>query len=129
MNLRVAWRLPALVSLSSIAAAAPQAQQRGSLMTIGRDGTLSAPMQIILLLTALTLLPAVLVSLTPFLRLTVVLHFLRQALGTQTAPSNQVLLGLSLFLSILIMQPVLTDVYSKAWVPLEKGQMTTAQAL
>ena len=56
-------------------------------------------MQIVLLLTVLTLLPAAVMSMTPFLRITVVLHFLRQALGTQTAPSNQVLLGLALFLT------------------------------
>ena len=63
-------------------------------------------MQIILLLTVLTLLPAIFMSVTPFLRIVVVLHFLRQALGTQTAPSNQVLVGLALFLSLLVMQPV-----------------------
>jgi flagellar biosynthetic protein FliP len=61
-------------------------------------GQLSSPMQILLLLTALTLLPAAFVSVTPFLRITLVLHFLRQALGTQSVPSNQVLLGLAVFL-------------------------------
>ena len=63
-------------------------------------------MQIVILMTLLTLLPAVIMAITPFLRITIVLHFLRQALGTQTAPSNQVLIGLALFLTILIMQPV-----------------------
>ena len=63
-------------------------------------------MQIIVLLTLLTVLPAVIMSVTPFLRITVVLHFLRQALGTQGTPSNQVLIGLALFLTLLIMQPV-----------------------
>ena len=67
-------------------------------------------------------------SVTPFLRIVVVLHFLRQALGTQTAPSNQVLVGLALFLSIVIMRPVLSDVYTHSWEPLEKGQFTTEQA-
>jgi flagellar biosynthetic protein FliP len=86
-------------------------------------------MQIILLLTALTLLPAVIMSVTPFLRLTVVLHFLRQALGTQSTPSNQVLIGLSLFLTVLIMQPVGSDIYHKAWEPLDQGQITWQQAL
>jgi flagellar biosynthesis protein FliP len=80
-------------------------------------------------LTLLTLLPAVIMCITPFLRITVVLHFLRQALGTQTAPSNQVLIGLSLFLSLLIVQPMFSDIYSKAWQPLEKGQITTEQAV
>jgi len=94
----------------------------------GKAGSLSEPMQIVLLLTALTLLPAALVSVTPFLRTIVVLHFLRQALGTQTAPSNQVLTGLALFLTLLTMQPVAGQIYEKAWTPMEKGQMTAAQA-
>src|SRR3954469_20041634 len=64
----------------------------------GPGVTLSVPMQVALGLTLLTLLPAAIMCVTPFLRIVVVLHFLRQALGTQTAPSNQVLVGLSLFL-------------------------------
>ena len=94
----------------------------------GNAGSLSAPMQIVLLLTALTLLPAALVSVTPFLRITVVLHFLRQALGTQTAPSNQVMVGLALFLSLLTMQPIASQIYEQAWAPMENGQMTVQQA-
>ncbi len=101
-----------------------------STVTTGHGApALSMPMQMALGLTLLTLLPAVIMCITPFLRITVVLHFLRQALGTQTAPSNQVLIGLSLFLSLLIVQPMFSDVYSKAWQPLEKGQITTEQAL
>jgi flagellar biosynthetic protein FliP len=65
---------------------------------------------------------------TPFLSIAVVLHFLRQALGTQTAPSNQVLVGLSLFLSLVIVQPMFADIYTHAWEPLEKGQITAEQA-
>lgn len=90
---------------------------------------LSAPVEIVLLLTLLTLLPAVVVSITPFLRITLVLHFLRQALGTQTAPSNQVLLGLALFLTLLIMQPVTSEIHQKAWIPYERGEATLPQAL
>jgi flagellar biosynthesis protein FliP len=86
------------------------------------------PMQILLILTALTLLPAVLVSLTPFLRIVVVLHFLRQALGTQSTPSNQVLTGLALFLTILLVQPTAMTVYSEAWQPLEKGELSGTDA-
>jgi flagellar biosynthetic protein FliP len=99
---------------------------------LGLPATGSAPatsaMQIVLLLTALTFLPALIVSLTPFLRITVVLHFLRQALGTQTTPSNQVLLGLSLFLSFLIMQPVVSESYARGWQPYEQGKLTGAEA-
>jgi flagellar biosynthetic protein FliP len=86
-------------------------------------------MQIVILLTLMTLLPAAIMSITPFLRITVVLHFLRQALGTQTTPSNQVLLGLALFLTIVIMQPVAADMYHQGWEPMESGQITTQQAL
>ncbi len=89
---------------------------------------LSVPMQIVVLLTLLTLLPAAVMCCTPFLRITVVLHFLRQALGTQSTPSNQVLLGLSLFLTIVIMQPVASDMYRQGWQPMEEGKLTAAQA-
>lgn len=85
--------------------------------------TLGIPMQIVLLLTALTLLPAVIMSVTPFLRIVVVLHFLRQALGTQSAPSNQVLAGLALFLSLLVAQPIVEQVYSESWVPYDQGKL------
>jgi flagellar biosynthetic protein FliP len=94
----------------------------------GHGLTLSVPMQIALGLTLLTLLPAVIMCVTPFLRIAVVLHFLRQALGTQTAPSNQVLVGLSLFLSLVIVQPMFADIYTHAWEPLEKGQISAEQA-
>ncbi len=92
------------------------------------SAALSAPMQVIALLTFLTVLPALIMSVTPFLRITVVLHFLRQALGTQGTPSNQVLIGLSLFLTLLIMQPVVMDMYNKGWQPFEGGEVTWQQA-
>ncbi len=90
--------------------------------------SLGIPMQIVLLLTLLTLLPALLMSVTPFLRVVVVLHFLRQALGTQTTPSNQVLVGLALFLALLVVEPVADNVYHKSWEPLESGQITATEA-
>jgi flagellar biosynthesis protein FliP len=89
----------------------------------------STSVTIILLLTLLTLLPAILLSVTPFVRILVVFHFLRQALGTQTAPTNQTLVGLALFLTYFIMQPVGMAVHEKAVVPLEKGRITSWQAL
>jgi flagellar biosynthetic protein FliP len=96
---------------------------------MGSPSALSQPMQIIVLLTLLTLLPAIVMSITPFLRITIVLHFLRQALGTQNTPSNQVLVGLSMFLTLLIIQPLAGEIYDKAWVPMEKGQMTLEQGI
>jgi flagellar biosynthetic protein FliP len=102
----------------------------GANLSTGPNGqTISAPLQIIILMTFLTLLPAAVMCVTPFLRISVVLHFLRQALGTQSAPSNQVLIGLGLFLTILAMQPVATDMYHQAWEPFDKGTMTMEAAL
>jgi flagellar biosynthetic protein FliP len=98
------------------------------IQTGGGSTALSVPMQIVILLTMLTMLPAVVMCVTPFLRITVVLHFLRQALGTQSTPSNQVLLGLSLFLTIIIMQPVAAEMYKQGWEPMESGKLTAAQA-
>ena len=69
-------------------------------------GTISAPLQIVLLLTLLSFLPAILVTMTSFTRIAIVFHFLRQALGTQEMPSNQILIGLALFLTMFIMAPV-----------------------
>ncbi len=99
-----------------------------SLNSAKGTSSLGVPLQIVAALTLMTLLPAIVMSVTPFLRITIVLHFLRQALGTQGTPSNQVLIGLALFLTILIMQPVTSEMYSKGWEPLEKGDITTSQA-
>jgi flagellar biosynthetic protein FliP len=121
------------LALGLMVSAALEAQNQGplsgiSLVQTKGSASLSAPMQIIVLLTLLTILPALIMSVTPFLRITVVLHFLRQALGTQGTPSNQVLIGLALFLTLLIMQPVLMDMYHKGWEPFESGQETWQQA-
>ena len=89
----------------------------------------SAPWTILILLTLLTLLPAILLSMTPFVRLLVVFHFLRQALGTQTTPTNQTLIGLSLFLTYFIIQPVVLEVYKVAAVPFQKGTVNALQAV
>jgi flagellar biosynthetic protein FliP len=112
--------------IAVLLAGAPAGAQPITLGSV-KGGSLSVPMQIVLVLTLLTLLPAVIMSVTPFLRIVVVLHFLRQALGTQSTPSNQVLIGLALFLAILIMQPVAMDIYTKGWEPVEKGQLTPRQ--
>jgi flagellar biosynthetic protein FliP len=89
----------------------------------------SAPWTILLLFTLLTLLPAILLSMTPFVRLLVVFHFLRQALGTQSTPTNQTLIGLALFLTYFIIQPVVAQVYKVAVVPLQQGKVNALQAV
>ena len=115
--------------IAAPAFAAPDDSLLGISLVQNKTGAaMSVPMQIVLLLSALTLLPAVLMALTPFLRITIVLHFLRQALGTQTAPSNQVLIALAMFLSLIVMQPVAEEVYHKGWEPLESGQISASQA-
>lgn len=85
--------------------------------------------QIILLLTVLTLAPAILILMTSFTRLIVVFSFLRQALGTQQMPPNQLLVGMSLFLTFFIMQPVFTQVNSEALQPYMANQMSQEVAL
>jgi flagellar biosynthetic protein FliP len=98
-------------------------------ISTGKDTSgLSMPMQIVILLTLLTLLPAAVMCVTPFLRITIVLHFLRQALGTQSTPSNQVLVGLALFLTIVIMQPIAATMYHQGWEPLEAGKLSASDA-
>ncbi len=89
----------------------------------------SAPWNVVVLLTLLTMIPAIVLSMTPFVRLLIVFHFLRQALGTQTAPSNQTLIGLSLVLTFFLMQPVGAAVYTDAIVPLDAGHITVLAAL
>lgn len=84
---------------------------------------------IVLLFSVLTLLPAILLAMTPFVRILVVFHFLRQALGTQTAPTNQTLIGLALLLTYFIMAPVCAAVNQTAIVPLENGSITPWDAI
>jgi len=123
----LAWcALFPLVSRASAAAAATPTSVLG--ITLGKGDTMSVPMQIVILMTLLTLLPAVLMAVTPFLRITIVLHFLRQALGTQTTPSNQVLVGIALFLTILVIGPVASDIYHQGWEPFQKNEISADQA-
>lgn len=118
------------MAASASSASIPVGPLLGASLSTGPGGqTISAPMQIVILMTLLALLPAALMCITPFLRISIVLHFLRQALGTQTAPSNQVLIGLGLFLSILVMQPVARDVYQQGWAPFDQGKLSMDQAL
>jgi flagellar biosynthetic protein FliP len=89
----------------------------------------STPWTILLVLTLITLLPSILMAMTPLVRLTVVFHFLRQALGTQTAPSNPTLLGLALMMTWFLMTPVLTQVDDQAVEPYRAGQITGMEAI
>ena len=92
-----------------------------------KNWTLS--LQMLALLTVLTLLPAILLMMTSFTRIIIVLGFLRQALGTQSTPPNQVLLGLALFLTLFVMSPVLNRAYADGVKPYMDGQLSAEQAL
>jgi flagellar biosynthetic protein FliP len=108
--------------------AASQPGNGAGLQITGTPGN-SVPWSIIIMLTALTLIPSVLVCMTPFARLLIVFHFLRQALGLQTTPSNQTLIGLSMILTFFLMQPVANKIYIDAFVPMQGGQITAIEAL
>lgn len=93
------------------------------------NGELNGSLRILLILTALSLIPAALIMLTSFTRIIIVLHFARTAIGTQTAPPNQVLIGLAIFLTIFIMAPIFTQINEEAIKPFDKGEITAQEAL
>ncbi len=92
-------------------------------------GQVAASLEILGLLTVLSLAPAILVMMTSFTRIIVVLSFLRNALATGQMPPNQVLIGLALFLTFFIMVPIYNQIYQQAWVPYQQGAITQAQAI
>ena len=93
------------------------------------SSSLSASMKMLLVLTLLSLAPFLLVMVTSFTRIIVVLHFVRSALGTQTSPPNQVLIGIALFLTLFIMAPVMSQVNSECIQPFDQGKLTQEEAL
>jgi len=119
-----------LVMLASSAfALRPHHRAAGLPWTASGGASGSVPWNIVVLLTLLTLLPALLLAMTPFARLLVVFHFLRQALGTQNTPTNQTLIGLALILTLFLMQPVLAGVHQVAIVPYEAGRVDAVEAV
>ncbi|MGB8011411.1 MAG: flagellar type III secretion system pore protein FliP [Terriglobales bacterium] len=98
-------------------------------MRITGVGKGSTQWSIVVLLTLLTLIPSLLLCMTPFARLLVVFHFLRQALGLQTTPSNQTLIGLALVLTFFLMQPVGATIYQTSVLPLQQGNISAMDAL
>ncbi|MDE2584734.1 MAG: flagellar type III secretion system pore protein FliP [Betaproteobacteria bacterium] len=95
----------------------------------GGSQTYSLPIQTLLTLTALTFIPAALLMMTAFTRIIIVLSMLRHAMGLQTTPPNQVILGLALFLTFFVMSPVADKIYTDAYVPLSENKITFQQAL
>ena len=84
----------------------------------------SLSLQLIILMTVLTLLPSMLILMTSFTRIIIVLSLLRQALGTAQTPPNQVLIGIALFLTLYIMNPVLQDIYNEALLPVQNEEIS-----
>ncbi len=97
--------------------------------TPGGGQAYSLNLQTVLALTALTFLPAVLLLMTGFTRIIIVLSLLRQALGTPTAPPNQVLIGLALFLTVFVMAPILERIHQEAWIPYSQDKIQLEEAL
>jgi flagellar biosynthetic protein FliP len=125
------WLWLALLTLAS-PALAQQAGGAALPIVVGQaagGSTYSVPIQTLLFFTALSFLPAVLLLMTGFTRIVIVLSLLRQALGTQSAPPNQVIIGLSLFLTLFVMGPTLDKVYSEAYEPYTTNKIPFDQAL
>ncbi len=94
----------------------------------GSNDQIAVVLQIFLLLTVLSLAPAILITLTSFTRIVIVLSLLRRAMGTMQSPPNQILIGLSLFLTIFIMMPVWTEVHERAVKPFMEKKMSNEEA-
>ena len=118
------FALPALAF-----AQAPGLPALTSTPTPGGGQTWSLSLQTLLLLTSLSFLPAALLMMTSFTRIIIVLSLLRQALGTQGSPPNQVLIGLALFLTLFVMGPVLDRIYAEAYQPLSENRIQLGEAM
>ena len=123
-------------ALLALVAFAPDALAQGGDLPLfistpapGGGQSYSLPVQTLLFLTALSFLPAVLLLMTSFTRIVIVLSLLRQALGTQAAPPNQVLVGLALFLTFFVMAPMIDRIYADAYLPYSEQKLSMAQAL
>jgi flagellar biosynthetic protein FliP len=129
----------AAVEASSERAAAPDVAEAlatggaadelpGAAVALLDEGKLSTAVEIAVLLTVLSLLPAILITITSFTRIVIVMSFVRRALSTNELPPNPVIIGLSLFLTTFVMAPVATRVHEKAWVPYRAGEIAMATA-
>jgi flagellar biosynthetic protein FliP len=130
VSVRVRQALTVLMGMASTPLWAQSAAQLPLL--VGNNGTgmsFSVPVQTLVFFTALSFLPAVLLMMTGFTRIVIVLSLLRQALGTQSAPPNQIIIGLSLFLTFFVMGPTIDRVYEDAYVPYTRQSMPFDEAV
>jgi flagellar biosynthetic protein FliP len=128
MRLRVLLLIFLVGFLPGIALAAPGIPAFSSTPGAGGATNYTFSIEALLLLTALTFLPAALLMMTAFTRIVIVLSLLRQAMGTMSAPPNQVIVGLSLFLTFFIMAPVFDKIYDMAWKPYSENKVSLVQA-
>ena len=129
MKTKWIWAAVAAMLLVVPAAAWSQGIPMINVTGSGKDSQYSLSLQLLALMTTLTLLPSLLLMMTSFVRIIIVMSILRQALGTGQTPPNNVLVGISLFLTLFIMSPVLTDVYTNAVVPYMENGMKFDKAL
>ncbi len=125
-------RSAAAVSVLSALSAAAAAQGSNLPLLVGQGAggaSYSVPVQTLLFFTALSFIPALLLLMTGFTRIVIVLSLVRQALGTQAAPPNQVIIGMSLFLTFFVMSPTLDRVYEQAYAPFSANQIAFDEAL
>ncbi len=129
--IKIALRLVVVSALLYAApAVAQEAQMQGALSSLAGDGKpLSLSLQVLLLMSLLTILPSLVLMMTSFTRIIIVLSILRQALGLQNTPPNQVLVGLALFLSMFVMQPQLSEINKTAFQPYMAGAMPIDQGI
>jgi flagellar biosynthetic protein FliP len=125
---------PATAAASNAAPAPPPTNPDPFRLNIGLEGTsqpgqISVAVQIVLVMTLLSVAPSIVLMMTTFTRIVIVLGFVRTALGTPSAPSNQIVIGLSLFLSLFLMGPVFDRVHKEALAPYLDGKITVTQAL
>ena len=129
MSLRPGLLPLLLLLMIPVADAAPALQGLSGFTGEAGGEKWSLSLQTLLLLSAMAFLPAVLLMMTGFTRIIIVLGLLRTAIGTTTAPPNQVLLGLALFLTFFVMSPTLDQAYQKAWLPFSRDEMNVEQFL
>ena len=130
---RIRLKLFTLMLLLLLLPAGALAQPVIPKVTIGFDqagtpGDVAVTIQVLVLLTLLTLAPSILIMMTSFTRIVVVLHFVRQALGTQQMPPNQLVIGLALFLTFFVMQKPALDIYQNSWIPYRDQEITIQEA-
>lgn len=117
-----------MISFVSFIQTAPESSQNAAADILGQPGRLPASLEIALVLSLLAIAPAIFVSVTCFTRIVIVLSFVRRAIAIQELPPNQVMIGLSLFLTLFVMAPTANQIYDKAVAPYSEGKMSLKDA-